>query len=74
LRLKNPPLPPAPEILTTQQAAAFLQVSSQFLEIARVKGDGPPFSKVGRMVRYQRSTLRQWLRQQQRRSTSETNP
>ena len=61
-----------PEVLTTEQAAAFLQCSTQYLEIARCKGGGPPYSKVGsRLIRYQRTALLQWLEKRQVTSTSE---
>lgn len=61
----------APEVLTTEQAATFLGCSTQFLEIARCKGDGPPFSKVGRrLIRYRKSTLLRWLEKNEVTSTS----
>jgi len=61
-----------PEVLTTEQAAAFLSCSVQFLEIARCKGGGPPFSKCGpRLIRYRKSALLAWLAQREVRSTSE---
>jgi hypothetical protein len=47
------------EYLTTVQAAAYLKLSPQFLEIARYKGDGsgPEYIKLARSVRYRRSAL-----------------
>ena len=41
----------------------------EFFTIAR--GDGPPFVKIGRSVRYGEGALREWLQGQTRRSTSE---
>jgi len=40
------------EILTTRQAAAYCGVSVSFMNKARVRGDGPPFLRTGRAVRY----------------------
>ena len=50
--------------LTTKQAAAYLGVSRQFLEIARLKGHGPQFCKPGcsRLVRYYVPDLDIWMR------------
>ena len=50
-----------PEYLNTKQAAKYLQVSTQWLEIGRVKGYGPKFIKFGRMVRYRRETIDNYL-------------
>jgi excisionase family DNA binding protein len=61
----------AKEILTTKEAAALLGCSRQLLEGARVRGDGPPFSRIGRLIRYRRSTLLEWLSKRQFKSTSD---
>ncbi|MGH6877489.1 MAG: helix-turn-helix domain-containing protein [Rhizomicrobium sp.] len=47
--------------LTTPEAATYLNVSTQFLEIARHRGVGPPYCKIGRAVRYRRASLDQWM-------------
>ena len=39
-------------LLTPREAAEFLRVSASWLAKARMRGDGPPFSKIGRAVRY----------------------
>jgi predicted DNA-binding transcriptional regulator AlpA len=60
------------EILTTKEAAALLGCSTQYLEIARVRGDGPPFAKIGsRLIRYKRSTLLDWATKREFKSTSD---
>jgi hypothetical protein len=41
-----------PEYLTTKEAAALLGVSPKGLEAMRARGDGPPFTRIGRRVRY----------------------
>ena len=48
------------EFLNTKEAAAVLGMSTQWLEIGRCKGYGPPFTKIGRSVRYLRSVLIDW--------------
>ena len=51
--------------LTTKQAAVYLGVSRQFLEIARLKGHGPRFCKpeCSRLVRYYVPDLDAWMRE-----------
>jgi predicted DNA-binding transcriptional regulator AlpA len=58
-------------LLTPKEAASFLRVSDSWLAKARMRGDGPPFLKVGRSIRYSRAALVQWLNGQLRSSTSE---
>jgi predicted DNA-binding transcriptional regulator AlpA len=51
------------EYLTTREAAAYLKLSRQFLEIARHRADGsgPDYIKLARSVRYRRSALDAWM-------------
>ena len=51
------------EYLTTVEAAEYLKLSRQYLEIARHRADGsgPPFIKLARAVRYRRSALDAWM-------------
>jgi len=42
-----------------------------FLAKARMRGDGPPYIMIGRSIRYSEAALIQWMRSQQRLSTSE---
>jgi Helix-turn-helix domain len=51
------------DYMTTQEAAAYLKLSRQFLEAARYKGDGsgPPYIKLERAVRYRKSVLDAWM-------------
>ena len=58
-------------LLTTNQAAAVLGVSSRTLERLRVSGGGPKFRKIGRWVRYVPSDLDAWLDSRTRDSTSD---
>lgn len=58
-------------LLTPREAARVLTVSESWLAKARMRGDGPPFVKVGRAVRYAQAALLHWLKSQQHLSTSE---
>jgi len=58
-------------LLTTKEAAAYLNVSVSFLMKARHRGDGPRYRKIGRSVRYTEQDLLEWLRARGRTSTSE---
>jgi hypothetical protein len=46
-------------------------VSLSWLAKARMNGDGPPYIRVGRSIRYSDAALLQWLKSRQRLSTSE---
>ena len=54
---------PATEFLNTAQAAKYLSLSEQYLEIARHKddGSGPAYIKLPRAVRYRRADLDGWM-------------
>ena len=58
-------------LLTPEETAKRLQVSLSWLAKARMRGDGPPFIKIGRSIRYSESALLQWTKAHQRLSTSE---
>jgi predicted DNA-binding transcriptional regulator AlpA len=58
-------------LLTEKDAADILRLSSSFLAKARMNGNGPPYLKLGRSVRYQESALLKWMKCRQRLSTSE---
>ncbi len=61
----------APAVLDTRAAADFLGVSARTLEGFRVRGGGPRFVKIGGSVRYRLASLEEYLRQQERTSTSD---
>jgi excisionase family DNA binding protein len=67
------PKPAAPVVvlLTPKEAAKLLKVSLSWLAKARMRGDGPPYIKVGRSIRYSEAALIQWMKGRQRMSTSE---
>jgi helix-turn-helix protein len=53
------------ELLTSKEAAAFLRVSESWLAKARMRADGPPFSRIGRSIRYGKAALLRWLKSQE---------
>jgi helix-turn-helix protein len=57
--------------LTPNEMANLLRVSTSFLAKSRMRGDGPPYAKVGRSIRYFPSGVVPWLKSRQRSSTSE---
>lgn len=57
------------QTLTSRQTAQFIGMSESWLRQTRMRGDGPPFLKLGRSVRYFRSDLLRWL-EEQRQSTT----
>jgi len=47
------------------------KVSTSWLAKARMRGDGPPYIRIGRSIRYAEAALIQWMKSRQRLSTSE---
>lgn len=59
--------------MRTPAAAAYVALAESTLTKLRLRGDGPPFVKVGpRAVAYRKADLDAWLDARVRRSTSET--
>ena len=58
-------------LLTPKEASRLLKVSLSWLAKARMRGDGPPFIKIGRSIRYSEAALIHWMKCRQRLSTSE---
>jgi predicted DNA-binding transcriptional regulator AlpA len=48
-------------LLTPKEAAKLLKVSLSWLAKARMRGDGPPYIKFGKSIRYSEGALLQWL-------------
>ena len=60
------------ELVTTDEAAKYLgNLKANTLEGWRVRGYGPRYVKVGRLVRYSLSDLDAYIEEQTRRSTSQ---
>ena len=49
-------------LITARDAAGLLRISLSWLAKARMRGDGPPYVKLGRSVRYGESALAEWTR------------
>lgn len=60
-----------PLFLDERQAARLLGCSVRKLQRHRADGDGAPYLKLGRLVRYEVTTLLDWARSKRRSSTSE---
>jgi predicted DNA-binding transcriptional regulator AlpA len=58
-------------LLTPKEAANLLRLSTSWLAKARMRGDGPPYTKLGRSIRYPEGALLQWMKSHLRLSTSE---
>ena len=65
------PATPAFPLLTPKEAANRLGLSSSWLAKARMRGDGPPYIRIGRAIRYPEDALIQWMKGRWRLSTSE---
>lgn len=53
-----------PALLTPKQVALELGVPVKSLEMWRFKGKGPPFKRIGKLVRYPSAELREWIKAQ----------
>jgi excisionase family DNA binding protein len=71
IRSSGDPMANASLVFTPEEIADRLKVSLSWLAKARMNGDGPPFIKVGRAIRYSEAALQQWMKSRQRLSTSE---
>ena len=58
-------------LVKPKETANRLKVSLSWLAKARMSGDGPPYIRVGRSIRYSEAALLQWIKSRQRLSTSE---
>jgi predicted DNA-binding transcriptional regulator AlpA len=58
-------------LLAEKDAAKLLQLSPSWLAHARMRGDGPPYLKLRRSVRYSEAALLQWMKSCLRLSTSQ---
>lgn len=58
-------------LMVESEAAEFLRLATGTLQNKRVRGDGPPFLKLGAKVVYTRDDLLTWAEGQRRTSTSD---
>ena len=47
-------------LLSRAEVHTHFGLTQRFLEVAAVKGNGPPFIKIGRSVRYRCGDVRAW--------------
>jgi len=59
------------DLVTTSEAAGYLGLKRNTLEIWRVKGNGPRFLKLNGAVRYRLEDLERFLEDSVKKSTSE---
>ena len=59
------------KLYNTRDAARFLGCSKSYLDKLRCVGDGPPYHKLGKMIRYDEADLDSWIDARMKRSTSE---
>lgn len=57
-------------LLSRAEVEVNFGLSRRFLEVAAVRGDGPPMVKIGRSVRYRSEDLRAWIEARRVTSTS----
>jgi predicted DNA-binding transcriptional regulator AlpA len=75
--LHAPICPSAPDfngrgrLLTTTETAKLLRLSLSWLAKSWMRGDGPPYVKLGRSVRYDEGALAHWMKSRLRSSTSQ---
>jgi predicted DNA-binding transcriptional regulator AlpA len=59
------------ELVVPKEAASIIKMSISWLAKARMTGDGPTYIRIGRSIRYSKTSLLHWLKSRQRLSTSE---
>lgn len=62
---------PMPLLMNQKSLAAYLGKSTAWCERARWAGEGPPFVKLGRHVRYRADDVMAWIEENAKHSTSE---
>ena len=61
-------------LLNRKEVEDYFGISQRFLEVAAVRGDGPPMVRINRSVKYQVGMLRAWIADRTVQSTSEKVP
>ena len=59
-----------PMLWTSEQVAAFLQLTPDRVKKMRQSGDGPPYTKIGREVRYIPRKVEHWIIEREQTSTN----
>jgi predicted DNA-binding transcriptional regulator AlpA len=60
-------------LLTGSETAPLIGIQPKTLETWRWRGFGPPFIKIGHLVRYRKEDVLAWLEAQTRRNTTESS-
>ena len=60
------------EYVDTRKLAEIAGISASTWNKRRLTGDAPPFTKIGKSVRYHIPTVREWMNERMRRSTSQS--
>lgn len=58
-------------LLSRPEVQTHFGLTQRFLEVSAVKGNGPPFIKLGRAVRYRVGDVRAWIEARRVASTSQ---
>ena len=58
-------------LLSRPEVHSIFGLTQRYLEVAAVRGDGPPFIKINRSVRYRVADLREWIAARRVSSTSQ---
>lgn len=58
-------------LLSRPEVHTHFGLTQRFLEVAAVKGNGPPYCKIGRSVRYRAGDIRVWIASRKVSSTSQ---
>lgn len=53
--------PTEDRLLDRREVEAYFGISKRFLETSAQRGNGPPFVRIGRLVRYRSSDIRAWI-------------
>lgn len=60
--------------LNEAEVADWLNLSKRTLQGWRLRGEGPKYEKFGRSVRYATATIKAWIVERERNSTSASGP
>jgi len=58
-------------LLSRSEVHTIFGLTQRYLEVSAVRGDGPPFIKINRSVRYRVADLREWIAARKVTSTSQ---
>ena len=57
-------------MMRTSEVSVYARISTSMLAKLRMRGDGPPYLKISRIVIYDRTEVDRWLMARKRQSTS----